>query len=151
MGEPASGSCAGSLHGFRVRVYYEDTDAGGIVYHANYLKFAERARTEFLRLCGIGQDAMRTENGIGFAVRRCVVDFQAPARLDDVLEVRTRLHGVKGARVNAEQWLYKVMDNKVEHDWCVRLKLELASIGRYGRPVRLPERVRETFKMALVT
>ena len=150
LGKPDSGSRAGPVHCFRVRIYYEDTDAAGIVYHVNYLKFAERARTEFLRLRGIRQDAMRRKEGVVFAVRRCIIDFQAPARLDDVLEVRTQLHELKGARVTAEQSIHKVMNNGVDPDWCVRLELELACIGRHGRPVRLPQIVRDTFNTAIV-
>ena len=94
---------------------------------------------------------MRRDKGVGFALHRCVVDFQSPARLDDLLEVRTRLRGLKGARVNAEQCLYKVLDNGVDPDWCVRLEVELVCIGRYGRPVRLPQGVHESFKTALVS
>jgi len=146
---PGSGWRDGAAHSFRVRVYYEDTDAGGIVYHANYLKFAERARTEFLRHCGVGQDRMRAEDGVGFAVRRCLVDYKRAARLDDVIEVRTRLHGLTGARVNAEQCLHRVDGASVEDDWCARLELELACINAEGRAVRLPRQVRDAFAGAL--
>ena len=70
-----------------VRVYYEDTDAGGVVYYANYLKFFERARTEWLRALGIEQDALRRETGVLFAVRSVAVEYLRPAYLDDFLEV----------------------------------------------------------------
>ena len=90
-------------HVFPVRVYYEDTDAGGIVYHANYLKFAERARTEMLRLLGHDQFDLLAQEEIGFTVRRCEVDYLAPARLDDALEVRTRLIDVRGASLKLAQ------------------------------------------------
>jgi acyl-CoA thioester hydrolase len=76
-------------HHYRLRVFYEDTDAGGVVYYANYLKFAERARTELLRDLGILQSAMAADGGPVFTVRRVEADFIAPARLDDELEVRT--------------------------------------------------------------
>ena len=73
---------------FPVRVYYEDTDAGGIVYYANYLKFAERARTEYIRALGVRQqDALEAEDKFAFVVRHCEVDYQAPAVLDDELVV----------------------------------------------------------------
>ncbi len=70
-----------------VRVYYEDTDTGGVVYYANYLKFFERARTEWLRNCGLNQDKLAQEEGLIFVVRRALLDFVRPARLDDMLEV----------------------------------------------------------------
>ncbi len=70
-----------------VRVYYEDTDAGGVVYYANYLKFFERARTEWLRGLGLNQDKLAQQEGIIFVVRRALLDFARPARLDDMLEV----------------------------------------------------------------
>jgi acyl-CoA thioester hydrolase len=74
-----------------VRVYYEDTDAGGVVYYANYLKFCERARTEWLRALGLSQQALLSEQQLGFVVRSVQADYFAPARLDDALEVRTRI------------------------------------------------------------
>ena len=70
-----------------VRVYYEDTDTGGVVYYANYLKFFERARTEWLRNFGLNQDKLALEEGLIFVVRRALLDFVRPARLDDMLEV----------------------------------------------------------------
>lgn len=76
------------LHTTRVRVYYEDTDAGGIVYHANYLRYFERARSDWLRVHGVQQRALATTTGIGFVVRDCAVRFIRPARLDDELDVR---------------------------------------------------------------
>ncbi|MGH7094988.1 MAG: YbgC/FadM family acyl-CoA thioesterase, partial [Stellaceae bacterium] len=74
-------------HRFPVRVYYEDTDAGGVVYHANYLRFAERARTELLRSIGFSHSRSHAESGIRFVVRRCMVEYRAAARLDDALTV----------------------------------------------------------------
>jgi acyl-CoA thioester hydrolase len=148
---PSSGQRSGTTHKFQVRVYYEDTDAGGIVYHANYLNFAERARTEMLRLCGVGQDAMRRDDGVGFTVRRCEIDYRAPARLDDALEVRTNLRDLRGARVGATQSIHMVRDGGVDEDWLVRLDLDLACVKDNGRPTRLPERVRSAFAAVLVT
>ncbi|MCC2664562.1 MAG: ybgC, partial [Geminicoccaceae bacterium] len=86
-----SGSIAGGVHRLPLRVYYEDTDAAGIVYHAAYLEFAERARTEMLRCLGLDHGGLRDRFGLAFAVRRCVIDYLAPARLDDLLIVSTRL------------------------------------------------------------
>src|SRR5262249_19258454 len=90
-----------SHHVFPVRVYYEDTDAAGIVYYANYLKFAERARTEMLRAHGFEHGGIGA--GLAFAVRSCAVDYLRPARLDDALEVRTRITRVGGASLEADQ------------------------------------------------
>ena len=84
-------------HVFFVRVYYEDTDAGGVVYHSNYLRFAERARTEFLREAGIDHITQMAENGLMFAVRRCEAEYVKPAQLDDALEIRTRCLEATGA------------------------------------------------------
>ena len=85
-------------HVLPVRVYYEDTDAAGIVYYANYLKYAERARTELLRLAGIRQSDVSREHCMAFAVCDCQVDYQSPARLDDLVEVRSRLVVLRAAR-----------------------------------------------------
>src|SRR6056297_3656456 len=84
-------------HRFPVRVYYEDTDMGGIVYHANYLKFIERARSAWVRDLGIDQNAMRERDGVIFAVRRIEADYLGPAKFDDALEVETRTVQVTGA------------------------------------------------------
>jgi len=86
-----------------VRVYYEDTDAGGVVYHANYLKFMERARTEWLRALGFEQDALRAAHGIVFAVRRLTVDMRRPARFNDALAVTCRVRALRRASVEFEQ------------------------------------------------
>ena len=83
-----------------MRVYYEDTDAGGIVYYANYLKFFERARTEWLRILGVNQDKLALEEGLIFVVRRAHIDFVRPARLDDTLEIT--VEPLKLARVYVE-------------------------------------------------
>lgn len=90
-------------HEFPIRVYYEDTDLAGIVYYANYLKFIERARTEWVRGLGIDQGHLRAEAGIVFAVRRIEADYLRPARFDDELTVKTRPEVVSGARIVLEQ------------------------------------------------
>ena len=125
------------VHVFPIRVYYEDTDAAGIVYYANYLKFAERARTELLRAHGIASRAMRDSSGVAFAVRRLTADYLAPARLDDLLEVRTRVVELRGASLRLEQ---DVLRDGVE---IARLAVTLACVARSGRPVRLPAAVVE--------
>ena len=92
---------------FPVRVYYEDTDAGGIVYYANYLKYAERARTEFLRHTGKNQDEMLKQQGLGFVVRNCHIDYKTPAKLDDALNVTCKISELKGASLKMEQKIYR--------------------------------------------
>ncbi len=86
-------------HTLPLRVYYEDTDLAGIVYYANYLRFIERARTEWVRSLGIDQTRLKAEQGIVFAVRRVEADYLIPARFDDQIEVRTAVRDVTGARI----------------------------------------------------
>ena len=99
-----------AAHIFTLRVYYEDTDAGGIVYYANYLRFAERARTEYLRSVGADHQTLLAEDGIAFTVRQCSVDYMSPAFLDDPLEVHTRFLEVRGASLRAEQVVKRKTD-----------------------------------------
>ena len=125
-----------TAHVYPVRVYYEDTDAGGVVYHSNYLRFAERARTELLREAGIDHVTLMTENGLMFAVRRCEAEYVKPARLDDALEVRTRCVEATGASFWLEQLIQRAGETLVE------LKLRLVCLTADGRPARLPERLK---------
>ncbi len=92
-----------STHSFPLRVYYEDTDLAGIVYYANYLKFIERARSEWVRGLGIDQALLRAKQGIVFAVRRVEADYLRPAVFDDVLSVQTVLADLSGARLVLDQ------------------------------------------------
>lgn len=93
---------------FPARVYYEDTDAGGIVYYANYLKYAERARTEFIRALGFcQQENLLAEDSFGFAVRRCEVDYLKPAVLDDLLKISARVEKIGGASMDIQQEIYR--------------------------------------------
>lgn len=117
---------------YTVRVYYEDTDAGGIVYHANYLRFAERARTEMMRDTGIDHARLSAEHGGVLAVTRCDARFLAPARLDDLLTVTTTVTAVTGARM---QLLQSVSRGGLP---LCRLEIELAFIAANARPRRLP-------------
>ena len=132
-----SGQIDGATHVYPLRVYYEDTDAGGIVYHSNYLKFAERARTEMLRLAGINQSEMAERYGMTFAVRDCTVQFRRPARLDDVIEVRSRLLDLGGASITAEQAICR------ETDELARLVLRVACLRPDGRATRIPAPIRD--------
>src|ERR671929_34888 len=119
----------GEAHRFPLRVYYEDTDAAGIVYYANYLRFAERARTELVRSLGFEQERLRREAGFAFAVRRCAAEYLAPARLDDELIVASRLVAVGGATLEVEQRIRR------DDEMLVRLDVKLACLAASGRPV----------------
>ena len=131
-----SGRLVNGVHHLFTRVYYEDTDAAGIVYYANYLKFAERARTELLRLLGVEQDRLRRETGLAFAVKRCGIEYFQPARLDDELLVESRLLSLGGASLELEQ---RVKRGTVE---LALLLVRIACLGRDGRPARLPPALR---------
>lgn len=95
-----------------IRVYYEDTDSGGIVYYANYLKFAERCRTEFLRDIGISQNILQVNNGIKFIVHSVSIEYLNPSYLDDLLTVNTSIDSVKKASIKFNQKIFKSVDNK---------------------------------------
>ncbi len=129
---PETGRIEGGVHRLPIRVYYEDTDAGGIVYHANHLKFAERARTEMLRCLGLDHGTLRQRFGLAFAVRRCVVDYRAPAQLDDGLLIETRLVRQGGASLDLEQRVTRA------GRLLVRLELRLALVSAGMRAARLP-------------
>lgn len=119
-------------HLLPVRVYYEDTDAGGVVYYANYLKYAERGRTEMLRAGGYDHHALEADHGLLFAVRHCSADYRKPAVLDDRLEVRTRVGEVKRATLSM------VSDICRDGEVLVTVSVTLACISRNGRPGRIP-------------
>lgn len=115
-----------------VRVYYEDTDAGGIVYHASYLRYAERGRTEFIRALGVDQQQLRQETGLGFAVTRLTIDYLKPGLLDDLLTVVTEV--VSAKRVSAD---FRQIVRRGE-EVLARLDVRVACLDRRGRPARLP-------------
>lgn len=106
MAEPA-----GAAFTWRVRVYWEDTDAGGVVYHAGYLRFLERARTEWLRAAGVAQSQLAVDRGLVFAVTEMDLRFLAPARLDDQLAVSCRLDEIGGASLRFSQDIVRIADN----------------------------------------
>ena len=118
----------------QIRVYWEDTDAGGVVYHAQYLAFLERSRSEWLRALGRGQDALRREHDLVFAVRAMQVDFRAPARLDDALQVTCRLRDCRRASL--------VFLQEVRRDGALLLDatVRVAALGGSDfRPRAIPE------------
>jgi acyl-CoA thioester hydrolase len=135
-----SGHIEAGSHFFPLRVYYEDTDAGGIVYYANYLKFAERARTEMLRLVGLNQSQLKKENGILFAVRNLTIDYHRPAVLDDLLEVVSRFKTLAGASLEVSQ----VLRRKSEE--LIRLELRIVCVRLDGRPTRIPSFVAQALQ-----
>ena len=125
-----------SVHRFPVRVYYEDTDAAGIVYYANYLKFAERARSEWLREADADGVMAPKASGLVFVVRRCAIDYLQPARLNDLLEVETRVTGFAGATVDLRQIVRRGATDLVV------MTVTLACVNSAGRPARLPAALR---------
>ncbi|MDA7425187.1 tol-pal system-associated acyl-CoA thioesterase [Thalassococcus lentus] len=123
-------------HRFDVRVYYEDTDMAGIVYHANYLKFIERARSDWVKDQGLDQNAMREEDGIVFVVRRIEADYLGMAKYDDALTVNTTVKSMTGVRLIMTQ---EVMRG----DECVfRAEVTAVCVTTTGIPARLPEGLR---------
>lgn len=130
------------MHRFKLRVYYEDTDLAGIVYYANYLKFIERGRSEWVRSLGVDQVRLRQEAGIVFAVRRVEADYLRPAVFDDVLSVETRLIALGGSRIELEQ-------NVLRDDICLfAAKVTLVCLSGTGRAVRLPADIRALLEAA---
>lgn len=123
-------------HVMTVRVYYEDTDAAGVVYYANYLRYAERARSELMRVAGIESSKLMAEHGVAIAVRRCEADYFRPARLDDLIEVRSRLTAIGGATLEGEQRFMR------DGEEIALIRTRLACIDGSGRPKRLPADVR---------
>jgi acyl-CoA thioester hydrolase len=126
-----------ATHRFPVTVFYEDTDMGGIVYHANYLKYIERGRSAWVREAGVDQNALRS-GGVVFAVRRISADYLAPARLDDRLTVETKLKSATGARfVMAQSVILNASGQRL-----FDAEVTLVAITLSGRPARLPAELR---------
>ncbi|SNS52286.1 acyl-CoA thioester hydrolase [[Luteovulum] sphaeroides subsp. megalophilum] len=129
-------------HRFALRVYYEDTDLAGIVYYANYLKFIERARSEWVRGLGVDQVRLRAESGIVFAVRRVEADYLRPAVFDDLLEVETRLVETGGARILLDQEVRRGEER------LFAARVVLVCLAADGRAARLPAEVRQKLVQA---
>ena len=125
-----AGRIGGGRHLLPVRVYYEDTDFSGAVYHANYLKFCERARSDCLRLLGIHHHRLE---GLGFVVRRMVCEFLKPARIDDLLEVETRFVELAGARLELVQKVRRGGESLFE------AQVTAALVDAHGKPRRVPK------------
>jgi len=123
-------------HVHPLRVYYEDTDAAGVVYYANYLRYIERARTEMLRDAGFDHIKLRQEQGLEFFVKSLSADYVAPARLDDSLEVHTRVVNLNGASMEAAQTVRRGTED------LVKCTVKLVCLNAKGRPARLPADLR---------
>lgn len=127
-----------------VRIYYEDTDCGGVVYYANYLKYFERGRTELLRSLGISLSGYH-EAGIVFVVTGVQASYIAPCRYDDLITIETSIAGLSGATMAFDHTIKKEGTDKVS----VKGRVTVASVGADGRPVRVPEEVRIALKRVL--
>jgi acyl-CoA thioester hydrolase len=124
---------------FQFRVYYEDTDLAGIVYYANYLKFIERARSEWVRNLGLDQNVLRKDHGIVFAVRKVEADYLKSAKFDELLLIRTELQKKTRVRLNFSQEIYR------DNDLIFRASLVIVPIGVSGGLVKLPEIIFDKF------
>ena len=124
------------IHRQKIRVYFEDTDAAGIVYYANYLKFAERARTDWLRELGIPHAEMIKRDGLTLVVRRCNADYLKPAHLDDELVVETELIKLGGASVELAQRVLRGPELLAD------MKVLVVCVGRDGKAARIPDDLR---------
>jgi acyl-CoA thioester hydrolase len=129
---------ASPVHEFPIRVYFEDTDAGGMAYHATYLRWAERARTESLRAMGLPHQLMIERHDSLLVVRRIEVEYWRPARLDDALVVETRVMAVRGVSLSLDQRM--VGEETGQRQTLATLRVDLACIDRHTlRPKRIPE------------
>lgn len=141
---PLSGELSSEGHILTQRVYYEDTDFSGVVYHARYLHFMERGRTDFLRCLGIEQGAMSAgDEKLVFVVHRMEIDFKASARMDDILTIRTVTEKAAGAKL--------ILDQEIRRDGALLIaaRVIVAVINARGRPQRLPAALTEKFSHPL--
>jgi acyl-CoA thioester hydrolase len=130
-----AGRVDGGRHVLPIRVYYEDTDFSGAVYHANYLKFCERGRSDCLRILGIQLHELncdQTQDGLGFVVRRMACEFLKPAWIDNLLEVETRFVEMAGARMELDQKVRRGGESLFE------ARVTVALVDAQGRPRRMP-------------
>ncbi|HEX7916702.1 tol-pal system-associated acyl-CoA thioesterase [Rudaea sp.] len=127
---------AAPVFSWPVRIYWEDTDAGGVVYYANYLRFLERARTEWLRSLGIDQSQVRDVHGVVFVVREVAIEYSAPAKLDDELESRIDAVERRSASMTFAQRILRRSDGAV----LVTARVRVACVAADGfKPQRIPE------------
>lgn len=135
---PASGWYAGKTFVFPLRVYYEDTDLSGVVYHATYLRFMERGRSEFLRSAGLRHRGMLdAEEPLVWAIRKIAIDYRRPARVDEALEVHTKVDGLSGVRMQLNQEIRR------GNDLLTSAEVEACVVTLDGSPRRIPGQVAE--------
>ena len=153
MPQPATGILQGATHLFALRVYYEDTDLSGIAYHANYLRWCERARSDLLRLLGVDQRAA-AEDGTGtYAVSELSIRYLAPARLDDAVLIRTQALQVGAASVRLVQQAWLQLDAGTtdgDGPLLAEAQVRVGFVGPGGRPVRQPAAWRAAFQSFIV-
>ena len=142
MPEPTAGLVEGREHLLPVRVYYEDTDFTGVVYHANYLRYFERGRSDFLRLMGVSHTELRARaEPIAFVVRRMEVEFARAARVDDALVVRTAYESLKGPRIIVRQRIERSGEEVAS------ARVEVVCIRLDGRPVKPPPDILQALRV----
>lgn len=127
-------------HRFPIRIYYEDTDAGGVVYNANFLKFAERARTEYLRELGHNQSDITAEYKIYWVVRHAEIDYRAPAKLDDLLDISTDIVNIGNTSMTIGHVIRRAETVLAE------IKIVLVFVNLAGKAVRIPPHLRQIFE-----
>ena len=139
---PRSDNAAANAYSWAVRVYYEDTDAAAVVYYANYLKFMERARTEWLRSLGFEQTALAQTHGVIFVVRSLAIEYLKPAHFDDALRVTVELIKVGAGHIDLAQRVFRGDELLA----IGQVKIACVSL-RTRRPVRMPQPVSTTIRM----
>ncbi|MBN8521433.1 MAG: tol-pal system-associated acyl-CoA thioesterase [Alphaproteobacteria bacterium] len=127
-------------HSCEFRVYYEDTDAGGIMYHASFIRFCERGRTEFMRTLGMSCSELDEVDGLIFVIRHLEADYLKSARLDDLLRVESHIHTLKNTSFVMKQSIF------CQNSVLFSMKVTVVCIDKSGKPVRLPEKLRTQFK-----
>lgn len=137
---PPCGLIEGPLHRFAVRAYFEDTDLSGVVYHANYLRWFERARSDFVRLLGIDQREVNEAGQGAFAVAELTIRYLAPARLDDAVLIETRCEELRAASCRMHQTAMLIGGNKL-----AEARLRVGFVAPDGRPRRMPDSWRAAF------
>lgn len=123
---------------FEVRVYYSDTDAGGVVYHSKYLDFCEKARTEFLRSCGIIQTKMLEETGVGFVVSKCNISYKKPAKLDDLLLILTIIEDISPVSIKMKQQVF-LKGNKL---LLTEVEIVIVCVNRDFKLIKIPSEIK---------
>ncbi|HEY1720703.1 MAG TPA: YbgC/FadM family acyl-CoA thioesterase [Magnetospirillaceae bacterium] len=143
MNAEQAGRMVGKTHHFPVRVYFADTDAAGMVYHATYFSFAERARTEMMRMAGFDHVTMNKTLGLLLGVHSCDAEYMRPARLDDLLEMRTSVAELGGASIRLRQDVWR------DNEELVRMGVRLVCIGVDGKTARIPNDMRDKVRTLL--